>query len=179
MVPLGTLVKVTETHGPDRAMRYNGYPAAEINGGPAPGFSSGQAEALMTQTRRRQFAERHGDGMDRSDVSTNPRGQHRHLRLSALPAAGVPGAGGAIRKLPPAARDHSDRADVPALRHRGRLAQRQRQQHLYPDRLDRAGGAGVQERDSDRRICQAQTGRRHDRRPKRRSKRAACACARS
>src|SRR5436309_9853887 len=48
MVPLGTLVKVTETHGPDRAMRYNGYPAAEINGGPAPGFSSGQAEALIT-----------------------------------------------------------------------------------------------------------------------------------
>src|SRR3954469_8754986 len=49
MVPLGTLVKVTETHGPDRAMRYNGYPAAEINGGAAPGFSSGQAEALITR----------------------------------------------------------------------------------------------------------------------------------
>ncbi|HEU0037764.1 MAG TPA: efflux RND transporter permease subunit, partial [Verrucomicrobiae bacterium] len=49
MVPLGTLVKVTETHGPDRAMRYNGYPAAEINGGPAPGFSSGQSEALMAK----------------------------------------------------------------------------------------------------------------------------------
>ncbi len=49
MVPLGTLVKVTETHGPDRAMRYNGYPAAEINGGPAPGFSSGQAEELITK----------------------------------------------------------------------------------------------------------------------------------
>src|SRR5439155_15026002 len=47
MVPLATLVKVTETHGPDRAMRYNGYPAAEINGGPAPGFSSGQAESLI------------------------------------------------------------------------------------------------------------------------------------
>ncbi len=49
MVPLGTLVKVTETHGPDRAMRYNGYPAAEINGGPAAGYSSGQAEALITK----------------------------------------------------------------------------------------------------------------------------------
>src|SRR4029078_9725104 len=47
MVPLGTLVKVTETHGPDRAMRYNGYPAAEINGGPAPGFRSGQAAAVL------------------------------------------------------------------------------------------------------------------------------------
>ncbi len=49
MVPLGTLVKVKAAYGPDRAMRYNGYPAAEINGGPAPGFSSGQAEALMAK----------------------------------------------------------------------------------------------------------------------------------
>jgi len=47
MVPLGSLVNVKETYGPDRAMRYNGYRAAEINGAPAPGFSSGQAEALM------------------------------------------------------------------------------------------------------------------------------------
>ncbi len=47
MVPLGAVVKVTESHGPARVMRYNGYPAAEINGGPAPGFSSGQAEAAM------------------------------------------------------------------------------------------------------------------------------------
>jgi hydrophobe/amphiphile efflux-1 (HAE1) family protein len=49
MVPLGALVTIKETHGPDRAMRYNGYPAAEINGGPAPGFSSGQAEGLMAK----------------------------------------------------------------------------------------------------------------------------------
>ncbi len=47
MVPLGSIMKVNETYGPDRAMRYNGYSAAEINGGPAPGFSSGQAEAIM------------------------------------------------------------------------------------------------------------------------------------
>jgi hydrophobe/amphiphile efflux-1 (HAE1) family protein len=47
LVPLGSLVKVTETYGPDRVMRYNGYPAAEINGAPAPGYSSGQAEAII------------------------------------------------------------------------------------------------------------------------------------
>ncbi len=47
MVPLGALIQVTETHGPARVMRYNGYPAAEINGGPAPGYSSGQAEAAI------------------------------------------------------------------------------------------------------------------------------------
>src|SRR5271156_2397564 len=49
MVPLGAVVKVTESHGPDRVVRYNGYPAAEINGAPAPGYSSGQAEAAMSK----------------------------------------------------------------------------------------------------------------------------------
>jgi hydrophobe/amphiphile efflux-1 (HAE1) family protein len=47
LVPLSALVSVRETYGPDRVMRYNGYTAADINGAAAPGFSSGQAEALM------------------------------------------------------------------------------------------------------------------------------------
>jgi multidrug efflux pump len=47
MIPLGSVVQVKESHGPDQATRYNGYPAADINGGPAPGFSSGQAEAAI------------------------------------------------------------------------------------------------------------------------------------
>lgn len=44
MVPLGSLVTVQRGYGPDQVMHYNGFPAAEINGGPAPGFSSGQAQ---------------------------------------------------------------------------------------------------------------------------------------
>ncbi|HEY1107954.1 MAG TPA: multidrug efflux RND transporter permease subunit [Opitutaceae bacterium] len=47
LVPLGSIVKVRESYGPERVMRYNGYPAIEISGAPGPGFSSGQAEALM------------------------------------------------------------------------------------------------------------------------------------
>jgi len=47
MVPLGSVLNVKETYGTDRAMRYNGYPAADLTGGPALGFSSGQAEAMM------------------------------------------------------------------------------------------------------------------------------------
>ncbi len=43
MVPLSALMKVDSSFGPERAMRYNGYLSADINGGPAPGFSSGQA----------------------------------------------------------------------------------------------------------------------------------------
>jgi multidrug efflux pump len=45
MVPLSSLVKVSATFGPEMVVRYNGYTAADINGGPAPGFSSAQAEA--------------------------------------------------------------------------------------------------------------------------------------
>jgi multidrug efflux pump len=44
MVPLAAVLRVTENAGPERAMRYNGFLAADINGGPAPGFSSGQAQ---------------------------------------------------------------------------------------------------------------------------------------
>ncbi|RYF40308.1 MAG: multidrug efflux RND transporter permease subunit, partial [Comamonadaceae bacterium] len=44
MVPLSALMKVTPSFGPERAMRYNGYLTADINGGPAPGVSSGQAQ---------------------------------------------------------------------------------------------------------------------------------------
>jgi len=47
MVPLAALMQVTEGYGPDRVMRYNGYPAAEINGAPNSGYSSGQAENFI------------------------------------------------------------------------------------------------------------------------------------
>ncbi len=47
MIPLSTLLKVDATTGPERTNRYNGFLAADINGGPAPGFSSGQAQAAM------------------------------------------------------------------------------------------------------------------------------------
>jgi multidrug efflux pump len=44
MVPLSALMKVQPSFGPERAMRYNGFLSADINGGPAPGYSSGQAQ---------------------------------------------------------------------------------------------------------------------------------------
>lgn len=43
MVPLASVLKMTQTYGPDQAMRYNGFPSADVSGGPAPGYSSGQA----------------------------------------------------------------------------------------------------------------------------------------
>jgi multidrug efflux pump len=44
MIPLSALMNVRASHGPERAQRYNGYLTADINGGPAPGYSSGQAQ---------------------------------------------------------------------------------------------------------------------------------------
>jgi multidrug efflux pump len=49
MVPLGSVIKVTRSFGPDVVQRYNAYTSADINGGPAPGFSSGQAQAAMAK----------------------------------------------------------------------------------------------------------------------------------
>jgi HAE1 family hydrophobic/amphiphilic exporter-1 len=43
MVPLSTLVKVTQMSGPNLVTRFNLYSAAEMMGAPAPGYSSGQA----------------------------------------------------------------------------------------------------------------------------------------
>ncbi|MES2050869.1 MAG: efflux RND transporter permease subunit [Pseudomonadota bacterium] len=47
MVPLSALMKVNSSFGPERAMRYNGYLSADVSGGPAPGYSSGQAQAAI------------------------------------------------------------------------------------------------------------------------------------
>jgi len=49
MVPLSALMAMRHSAGPERAMRYNGFLSADVNGGPAPGFSSGQAQAAVAR----------------------------------------------------------------------------------------------------------------------------------
>ena len=49
MVPLGTLMDVRQVLGSELITRYNLYPAANIFGSSAPGFSSGEALNLMEQ----------------------------------------------------------------------------------------------------------------------------------
>jgi multidrug efflux pump subunit AcrB len=46
-VPLGSFTTVDNISGPYRVPRYNLYPAAEIDGTAAPGYSQGQAIAIM------------------------------------------------------------------------------------------------------------------------------------
>jgi hydrophobe/amphiphile efflux-1 (HAE1) family protein len=60
MVPLSALVKIEPTFGPEIVQHYNGYRSADINGGPAGGVSSGQAQAaiskILDETLPRGFA---------------------------------------------------------------------------------------------------------------------------
>jgi hydrophobe/amphiphile efflux-1 (HAE1) family protein len=46
-VPLGSFTTVRDISGPYRVPRYNLYPAAELDGAPAPGYSQGQAIQIM------------------------------------------------------------------------------------------------------------------------------------
>lgn len=48
-VSLGSVVEVKQTVGPDRLVRFNLYPSADINGSTVPGFSTGQSLTTMEQ----------------------------------------------------------------------------------------------------------------------------------
>lgn len=49
MIPLSSLITVERVTGPEVVERFNVFPAAKIVGGPAPGYSSGQALAVMEE----------------------------------------------------------------------------------------------------------------------------------
>lgn len=44
MIPLGTVLTIKDSFGPESASHYNGYLSADLNGNAAPGYSSGQAQ---------------------------------------------------------------------------------------------------------------------------------------
>jgi multidrug efflux pump len=46
MIPLSSLMRVSDSYGPERVQRYNDYVSADLNGSPAPGYSSGQAQRI-------------------------------------------------------------------------------------------------------------------------------------
>ncbi len=49
MVPLGSLVEVVNTTGPDRVVRHNLYTTAELQGAAMPGTSTGEALSIMEE----------------------------------------------------------------------------------------------------------------------------------
>jgi multidrug efflux pump len=52
MIPLKSLITVSNIIGPEQIERYNGYIAAKVLGGAKPGFSSGEAIAAVEQVAR-------------------------------------------------------------------------------------------------------------------------------
>jgi HAE1 family hydrophobic/amphiphilic exporter-1 len=55
MIPLGSVIDVERSFGPQIIQRYNLYPVASVSGAPAPGFSSGEALTLMEQIADREL----------------------------------------------------------------------------------------------------------------------------
>jgi len=60
MIPLGTFLDTSSVLGPQVLGRFNLYPAANLNGNPAEGFSSGQALKLMEDLAERELPESMG-----------------------------------------------------------------------------------------------------------------------
>ncbi|MCL5260051.1 MAG: efflux RND transporter permease subunit, partial [Nitrospirae bacterium] len=55
MIPLDTLGKLKPTVGPETISHYNIFGSAQISGGPAPGFSSGDAITAMERAARKSL----------------------------------------------------------------------------------------------------------------------------
>jgi multidrug efflux pump len=55
MLPLGTLLDVRNQSGPSMISRYNMYPAAAVNGGTAPGVSSGDAITIVERLAKEKL----------------------------------------------------------------------------------------------------------------------------
>jgi multidrug efflux pump len=59
MIPLSALLRVKQSSGPERTLRYNGFLSADVNGAAAPGYSTGQAQAaaerILAETLPRGF----------------------------------------------------------------------------------------------------------------------------
>ena len=68
MVPIGSMVTVSETYGPDPVIRFNGYPAADLLGEADPRvMSSAQAMAKVGEIAAQVLP--NGMGFDWSDLS--------------------------------------------------------------------------------------------------------------
>ncbi len=68
MVPIGSMVNIKQTFGPDPVIRFNGYPAADLLGNADPRvLSSGEAMAKVTELAQQVLPT--GMGIDWSDLS--------------------------------------------------------------------------------------------------------------
>ena len=176
MVPLGSVLDVQWRSGPDRIVRYNMFPAAEVQGDAAPGYSSGDAIATMERLAARVLPP--GFGIEWTDIAYQEQlAGNTALFIFPLCVLFVFLVHSAeYESWLLRAGDHPDRADVPAVRPGGRLAARHGQQPDHADRLRHAHRPRGQERRADRRVRQAAAGGRARTGSPPPSRRAGCGC---
>ena len=115
MVPLSALLKVKPSAGPGARHALQRLPRRPTStAAPAPGFSSGQAQAAVERIAAETLPQGHRLRVDGADLPGDPRRQLRGAGVPARDPARVPGAGGAVREPGAAAVHHPDRADGPA-----------------------------------------------------------------
>ena len=111
MVPLSALVTTRRISGPEYTNRFNLYRAAQVIGGAAPGYSSGQAMAALEEVAKEVLPPRDRLRLGRPLVS----GEAGFGRSDdgVRPVAGlcVSDPGGALRELVAAVLGAADRSD--------------------------------------------------------------------
>ncbi len=177
MVPLGSLISVKESFGPDIVERFNGYSSADINGGPSPGHSSGEAQATISKILDENLPA--GMTYEWTDLAFQQI-EAGDAALFVFPLCVL------FVFLVLAAQYESFSLPLAIILivpmallagTRGHQAPGRRQQHLHADRVPGARGPRVQERHPDRGVRQAPAGTRPRSRDRRCSKPRACACA--
>ena len=146
---------VSDIAGPYRVPRYNLYPAAEIDGVAAPGYSQSQAIAVMEKIANEVLPDGFSYEWTTLAFQQLRAGSTAMFAFTLGGGVRVPGAGGAVREPDAAAGDRADRADVPRRVDHRRRAARPGQQHPHPGRLRGADRPRGQERHPDHRVRQA------------------------
>ena len=154
-VPLGSFTTISDIAGPYRVPRYNLYPAAELDGAAAPGYSQGQAIEIM----QRLAAETLPDGFSYEWTTL----AYQQLRtgntavfafiLAVVFVFLVLAAQFESLTLPLSV--DSDRSDVPDRCNHGRHTGWTGQQHPHAGRVHRADCTGRAQRGSDGGVCEA------------------------
>ena len=178
-MPLGSFTTVRDISGPYRVPRYNLYPAAELDGDAAPGYSQGQAIEIMEKLAAEVLPD--GFGFEWTTLAFQQlRAGNTAIFAFALAVVFVflvLAAQYESLTLPLAVILIVPMCLVAAIV--GVILRGLRQQHPHPGRLRGADRARGQERDPDRRIRQAARGPGPQPLARRRSRRRGCGCGRS
>ncbi len=152
LVPLGTLIRVTDTTGPFTVNRHNLYPSIPVQGTASPGISTAQAITVMEQLAAEVLPP--DVGFEWVDIAFQEKQAGNTIiyvfALAVLFVFLFLSAQYESWALPLG--DHPDHAAVCSGSAGRRDAEGIRQQHPDPDRLHRADRPRRQERHSDRRV---------------------------